>query len=235
MVDVNLIWNNVRDLSRKDHAGYISTDEFNRTINLAQKDLFDYYLAMYEKTGRFAVALAPFRVQVQLNATSAGVYPLPQDYRQWCEAGVIYWNNECGGGSTEFLPAEPLRANEKYLTLSSPIRKPSMANGIFKYQIIADLLYLFPTSFQGQVQLEYLKNPPDAVRGYTLNFSTFEEDYNPLTTTNLIWPESETSNFTDLILFYKGIVVQSTPILSWVATKKQLAPMPESVALSQGS
>jgi hypothetical protein len=235
MVDVNLIWNNVRDLSRKDHAGYISTDEFNRTINLAQKDLFDYYLAMYEKTGRYAVALAPFRVQVQLSASTPGIYPLPADYRQWCEAGVIWWDNQCGGGLTELLPAEPLRANEKYLTLSSPIRKPSMARRIFKYQIIDDDLHLYPIDFQGQVQLEYLKNPPNAARGYTLNLVTFEEDYNAQTTTNLIWPESETSNFTDLILFYKGIVVQSTPLLNWVATKKQLAPMPESVTLSQQS
>ena len=235
MIDVNLIWNNVRDLSRKDHAGYISTDEFNRSINLAQADLVEFYLAMYEKTGRFASALDPFRRQAPLSSSSPGIYPLPDDYRQWCEVGVQWVDTSCGDAQVELYPAEPLRANEKLLTLTSAIRRPSMFKRIFKYHILNGNLHLYPTSFMGNVHLEYLINPPDAARGYVLNTTTLEEDYDAPTTINLIWPKSEISNFTDLMLFYKGVVVQSTPLLQWVAAKKQATAIPEAISLSQNS
>jgi len=40
LIPVLNIWEEVRDLTRKDHAGYTSKEEFNRLLIAAQNDLF---------------------------------------------------------------------------------------------------------------------------------------------------------------------------------------------------
>ena len=235
MINVEKIYQNVRDISRKDHAGYTSSDEFNRMILIAQNDLYDYYLSVYERTGRIAAALTPFRVSASLPYPGNTRYPSPADYRQWLEVGVEWVSSTCEDVTKTPYPAEPLKGNEKLLTLSSAVRRPSLVKKRFKYQIIDDIIHLYPETFVGQLLLEYLRVPVNPVRGYTVDIFTQFEIYNPATSVNFEWPISEEGNITDLMLFYKGMQVQTSAIIDWVQRKKSLAVAPESITLSQNA
>lgn len=232
MVNVNSIWQLIRDVSRKDHAGYLSTDEFNRVLNLAEQLLFDYYIWVYDTTARIESALDPFRVSEQVPYLSAG-YVLPSNFRQRLEFGAIWLESSCDGLVQTIHPAPPMDGAEKLLTVSSEVRRPSLAKRVFRHQIIAGRLMIYPSTFTGSVHLEYLRNPTYGVRGYTLDTGSQEEVYNPSTSTNLEWPQSEIGNILDIMLFIKGMQTQSGAIIEWIKAKKGLVPIPESVTTTK--
>ena len=43
MINVQTLFNRVKDLSRKDKAGYMSSEEFNRNLEEAQSLLMDWF------------------------------------------------------------------------------------------------------------------------------------------------------------------------------------------------
>lgn len=232
MINVNDIWQLIRDVSRKDHAGYLSTNEFNRVLRIAEELLFDYYIWIYDSTARIEAALDPFRVSLSVPYPPGG-YTLPGDLRQRLEVGAIWVESSCGSLVTTPYPAPPLNTNEKMLTLSSGVRKPSLTKKVFRHQIIANRMILYPETFTGNIHLEYLRHPVYGSRGYTIDVPSQEEIYSANTSVNLEWPLSEQGNILDIMLFVKGIQVQSGPLIQWIQQKKGLIPTPESVTTAK--
>lgn len=215
MIDIErlyLIVNN--DLARKDHAGYTATDEFNRTVNLIQQSLFDFYIE--KNDARAKEPLRPFIFETFISKTSVSYYDLPSDYRQKLELGFDYLTSDCGTYSHNVKSADYLDYNEVLLNNESDIRlnEPS-------YSFVGTQVKTTPTSFLGQIYLKYYRNPVDAVRAFTLNVSTQEEEYNAGSSTHLEWEVMEIPNFVDLMLMYKGIAVRSTELTQWVMAKGQ--------------
>ena len=214
MEELYVLVNN--DIARKDHAGYTSTDEFNRATNVIQGILMDYYLEVNDARAR--EALRPFITETKIQAASTNYYNLPDDYRQKLDVGFeTVYNNGCDP-TFEIITANFLDFDEELEHKASVIRSRKKAYTFIGNQIKT----VFPADISGRVYLKYYRNPTDAERGYSINSSTDEEEYNSASTTDLEWNQAEKSNFVDLHLLFKGISVRNTGLVQWVMTKQQL-------------
>lgn len=229
MISMLSLWESVRDLTRKDHAGYTSKEEFNRLVNnQAQQDLFEYYISVAGINSRARMALQPFIVEATLTQTLPQYYNLPSDFRYPLNAGAVVLESGCDP-IIENYPSDHWSSDEDLLSLRSPIRKPSIAKRKFAHEFLTGKLKSWPKEFTGRYYLKYYKTPPTATLGYTLNTSTQEEEHNAGTTVDLAWPTSETQNFIDLLLLYKGVILTKGDLVNWVQAKKSLNSLPESV------
>ena len=230
MISVNSLWEQVRDLTRKDHAGYTSTDEFNRLLNLAQQQLTQYYLDQAESDADIERNLNHLVKRVELSPSATQLYDHPADFRKRKSIRVkLVENAGSGGPVVSEKPCTYMRDSEVGLTLSSPIRKPSLSKRLFRFEDLTGQFKIWPADFSGNIILKYYSNPPTATRGFTLNTGTQEEEYDVGTTTDLVWPETELTNFVDLLLLYKGIALRESELVQWVQAKKSQGVLPEEV------
>lgn len=226
---VNEIYETTRLLLSKDHAGYFSNDEFNRLLKLSESALFEYYLSLWEKSRVISAPILVFHKHENITA-SGGVFAFPDDYRYRTE--VLPRVVEVDGTTVNITghPAYYLPAGSKGLTLTSAIRKPSIANRQFFYEENEDGFTLYPTG-NYQIQLYYFRNIVYAVRGVVINETTVQEDYNSGSSTQPEWGDNELDNLVDLVLFFKGIRLRENAIIDYIATKKNLAILPEKAKL----
>lgn len=214
MIGINSLYILVNDLLRKDHAGWISSDEFNRLVNLSQEVLFEFYNDTRDEREANNV-LEVFEKTAMLTASSAGFFALPNDYKDRIEAALV--TVSCG--EKLWAPIDYLRRQTEFRTLSSPIRKPTLKRP--KYVIRSGVMEVFP-EVKGGVKLRYYRKPAEAERGFNLNTTTFEEEYDAGSSTDLEWGEGQTDNFVDLLLYYKGLTLRETELIQWVQSAKQL-------------
>jgi len=55
-----------------------------------------------------------------------------------------------------------------------------------------------------------------------------EEVYNDATSTQLEWNSEELSTFVDMVLFYKGIILRESELISWIHAKRSV-PIPTNI------
>jgi hypothetical protein len=217
MISINDLYIAVNnDLARKDHAGYTSTDEFNRINNLIQGLLMDYYLE--KNDARAKEALRPFVEEVKIQSTTE-YYDLPEDYRQRLDVGFETATNSTTGGEPTFTitSASHLDYDEELQTAESAILRDSQA-----FSLIGSQIKVRPSTFIGRVYLKYYRNPADASRAFTLNVTTKEEEYDSVNTVDLEWNQSEWNNFVTLHLFFKGLSTRNTDLVQWVMAKQNV-------------
>lgn len=217
MIDINklyLLVNN--DIARKDHAGYTSTDEFNRQVNVVQNLLFDFYIE--KNDARAMEPLRPFVTESYIPSATE-YYPLPSDYRQQLEVGFEFvTGGDCDTPPTKIIKsADLLSHDEVLLTSESPIRSQER-----QYSFIGGDIKISPADFIGNVYLKYYRYPVDATRGFILDVATQEEVYDIESSVNLEWDSLEMPNLVDLMLIYKGISVRNTEIIQWAMGKQSM-------------
>jgi len=220
MISIYSLWESVRDLTRKDNAGWTDMDEFSRLVNNAQQDLFDYYIA--EEFSRAKSALQIFIKEATLSQSLPSYYNLPSDYRYPLVSGAVVIQSADCTPSIDNYPADHLDSDEALLVLRSPIRKPDLAKRRFAFEILTDKIKAYPKEFKGRWYLKYYRNPTAAVLNYTLDTVNQLQTYNPVGTVNLEWPENERQNFIDLILVYKGALLDKPGLVNWAMAKKSL-------------
>lgn len=226
MISVDLLWRMIQDLARIDHAGYSSTDEFNRNLVLAQEDMMDYYVMMYESTTRIGEGVRPLVAENRI-PKSGDSFPLPSDYRQRIAFGSEIWSACPDGGESSFsvYPIDYKSQNEIWGVLSNEVDKPRLLDpSTYAVEVFGDTIKVYPSSFKGAIRLKYFINPPVAERAYTLNTTTQEEELDSGATIDLVWPASEISNFIELMLLYKGISIRDGEVAQWVAQKRNIVP-----------
>ena len=89
MINVQTLFNRVKDLSRKDKAGYMSSEEFNRNLEEDQSLLMDWFYSSFEKNEKTLDSLAPFIKETTLSISNQFV-SFPSDYRYKLEVGYNY-------------------------------------------------------------------------------------------------------------------------------------------------
>lgn len=220
MIEVQGLWLEMKDLLRKDHAGYTSTDEFNRSLVTAQSVIFNFYLRIAQETTQIIDALAPF-VEEAFVEKVGNYYPDPADYRHKLEIGAVtYESGGCDGPIKTYHVARVLKSGEVLLTLSSPIRAPKLSDPAVER--LASKWKIYPESFVGNLYLKYYREPNVAERGFVLNLSTQEEEYNAATTTDLEWGASQRENFIDVLLALKGLALRENPVVQWAASRQDI-------------
>lgn len=175
--------------------------------------------------------------------------PFPTDYRHDLEVGVnkVVNNpaNECSDGKCKkrscracnpatttlephtalppiitLYPADYMNTDEERYTLSSAIRKPSMAKNIFRYTYKNGIIHVYPKEVSS-IYYKYLRNPLQPFWGSTLvsNANGDYEAYDSATSVQIEFPEQEFSNIVDLMCFYLGIEIRETPLIQFAKMK----------------
>jgi hypothetical protein len=219
MILIETIYKRVEeDLSNKGTGGYSSSDEFNRSIADAQNILLDYYVRHYEESGVITDSVRVFIKRDNLSLTNY-VAPLPGDYRRWVDGVFIelYNDDECDEPTKKEILMYYCHGNGFNLTEANAIRK----TGEKRVNYTIEGANLRAGRKTGRVLFSYIRKPNAAVRGYTTNEETRNEDYDAATTTDLEWPDSEANMIIAIMLYFKGIEIRDLKLQQFVVGLKQ--------------
>lgn len=170
--------------------GYVSPQDFNNTINQAQKSYVAYLLGSFQQytPGRSVARvefgqntivrtrLAPIIYWYNLNINPAnGFSQYPGDYLQSDAMFTIYGYNRIRAVQQDSL----------YSYYNSAI-DPIATNPIY---ILEDLGFHFFPENLGQAKLSYVRNPPDIIWGYTLDVNGIPI-YDSATSQQPVWDDA---------------------------------------------
>lgn len=220
MIGVNDTYLACLRLITQDKSGYISTAEFNQASKRAEILLWRFYAKHFEEHGIIADAMYPFNEKVVQSLDANAQFSLPTDFGR--RINVWYRKLTTVAGSEPTIddrPARFLEGSEVQETLRSGVRKPSLANDTIAYSFTDGKVQMWPSTLTGAALFEYLRLPTYAVRGFTLDATNDEEDYDSASSTDYEWPDQEQENIIDLILFQFGLYLRSSEILNWAQTQ----------------
>ena len=152
------LWESVRDLTRKDHAGYTSKEEFNRLVANAQSDLFEYYIGVCQIDARAKMALQWLIVEATLTKALPQYYNLPSTFRYPLNVGAVVIESADCTPSIDNYPSDEWSSDEDLLTLRSPIRKPSIEKRRFAHEFIGGQIKMWQKTSLGEFTLSITKN-----------------------------------------------------------------------------
>jgi len=180
-----VLYSTAKNLSQ----GYVSPDDFNLTINQAQKSYVSYLLGSFQQymPGR-AIArvefgqntivrtrLAPIIYWDNLTVNIAGFCPYPDDYLQ---ADAMFTANG-------YERIRAVQQDSLYSFYNSKI-DPIATNPIY---ILEDTgFHFFPENI-GTTKLSYVANPPDMIWAYTLDANGIPI-YDSATSTQPVWDDA---------------------------------------------
>lgn len=201
------------DLSKLNKSGYTSNDEFNRDVNQAQSVIMNYYHQLYEQTKHISDAVLPFKKEAAIAATN-GRGDLPSDCRHVLTVHTVYTKSGCGTevAIQKVVPMTRIKSGQGGIIRSGGIYEADLSLGIAWHDLLPGTLILYPESVKSAT-VTYLKNPVDGQRAVTPSGDT--DVYDAANTTDLEWPDQEVGNFVNLLLYYKGISVKETALISF--------------------
>lgn len=213
MIGVNVLYNEVQDITRTYQGGYLNNDEFNRAVNQAQAHLFSFLLEDSNVDRYTDTSLDPFKEETLISKTS-GVYAKPTNFAALREIAVPF---VLPSGGTEYRPAYPIE--NLGLTMTSVIRKPTTKT--FGY--VFDTNFTLYPSKNIQILLKYFRNPLDAERKVTYA-GDGSEVYTSTGTVDLEWNATDKSIVLDLTLYYAAVTTSMPDLINWVQSKNAFFP-----------
>ena len=206
-----------------DGGGDFSSTEFNRMSQRAENFLMKYHVEQYERNRIIPEALMPFTVESK-RSVSAGTFSRPSNYMfdLTVEYDPISASGDCGGTvSGSLIPVKYLEKSEWLETKVSSVRAPQAKPGYMYYTWIANQGRILPL-VNGDINLVYLQYPVYAVRGFTIDAATDNEDYDASSSTDYSWDQAERYNLIDLMLFDLGVILRDSAIVEWVSAKTNI-------------
>lgn len=169
--------------------GYVSPEDFNRVMSMAQKGYTSYLLGSFQQyiPGRpearvefgqnsiIRTRLRQIIYNTDLSVNGAGFTPYPSDFLQVDAMWSYYGYNRI----------REIQQNQFYGVYNSTI-DPIAAYPV--YMIENDGFRFFPNNI-GQAKMSYVINPPDMVWGYTLDGNGIPV-YNPATSVQPVWNDA---------------------------------------------
>lgn len=202
-----ILYSTAKNLSQ----GYVSPDDFNITINQAQKSYASYLLGSFQtytpgrsvariEFGQNTVVrtrLAPIIYWYNLNVDAAGFSPYPGDYLQVDAMVSIYGYNRIRSVQQDSL----------YSYHNSAI-DPVATNPIY---ILEDNGFRFFPENISQAKLSYVRNPPEMKWGYTIDPITGIPVYNPSPSVSYqpVWDDASILEIIVRALAIIGVNLQS--------------------------
>jgi hypothetical protein len=221
-VDVNQCYEIVQYCVAKNTAqGYVSPQDFNHVINIAQRSYIDYLLGQYQQykdkrpipivafgeNERVRTSLAPLIYETIIpvnNVTGIGVFPYGflQVDAMWGQYG--YYN-------IRFTEQDRLSAN-----IRSVIDTPTTTNAV--YLIRHEGFQFFPETI-GNVRCSHVQNPPSISWGYTeVNGIPV---YNPANSSQPVWSDDDMLNIIVRALAIVGVNLQLGVVLQYANDVKK--------------
>lgn len=226
MINVEQMYQSLRDLSTKGKGGYTDSTEFNRNSKRAELLLWQYYFSIYESTRRVPEQMFVFLTNAALSLDAAGAFVLPSDFGHFTNIQYSSAVNGADCGSAPVVTKIPVRyldKSELLHTIESPIRGASIAKKrVFYSYRTGAMVQLYPELLIGQVAAEYLRQPTFAVRGWTLDATNDEQAYSAGASTNYEWQPQDENNLMDILLLFHGIISRDTPLLQWAQSHQSI-------------
>jgi hypothetical protein len=220
MTRVEYIHDRVKDISKKNQAGYSSNDEFNRDLRESENMVFEFYYKIFEKTQKISDALSPF-IDEKLLPINNGYVTYPADFRHPAEMVYKYIISapNCDKPVTKEILMEKLQVNEERLTMDSYIRKPSLSKELLYWTQVSKKIRVRPSDLTGSVLLKYFKNPVYGLYKTQIDIQRGVEVYDAATSKDLEWNEAEALDIIDIMLIQKGISIRDTELVQFAMQK----------------
>ena len=173
-------------LNKNQTGGYLPPVKFNRVINMAQKSYVAYLAGNFQtytpgrpiakvELGNNSVVrqrMTPSIYGFILNVDSTGFAPYPGDYIQTDSMWTIY-----GYKRVRYVD------NDKWYSTANSVIDPVSTNPIYR---LRDTGFEFAPTNIGQAKMEYVKDPPDIVWGYSED-AKGRPVYSPADSVDPIW------------------------------------------------
>lgn len=216
MIDVQRLYERVKDLSRKDKSGYTDPDEFNRGLQQAEELLMSYYIARTEQTQEVPESLAPFiDYREGIPILSRRYIQRPSDMRYVVEVYVGYPEKIGCETKIRYGVADAVTGREVGTRAESLIR--TSPRYFYENRTIA----IEPPNIYTLAKLRYVRNPVYGVYGYTTDFENDRILYDANTSKQPEWLIQDENNILDLLLTLKGIETRDSILMQWVARNVQ--------------
>lgn len=226
MINVEQIYQSLRDLSTKGKGGYSDTDEFNKNSKRAELLLWQYYFSIFEATRRVPEAMLPFMTESALGLDTNGAFDLPTDFGHMLNVqyGTVKNGATCGDDPVvSNNPVYYLQKSELTVTLSSLVRGPSLAKKQFYYSFSpSKKAQVYPVKMTGQVAIQYLRLPNFAIRAFTLDTTNDEQVYNAGASVQYEWQTQEENNLVDILLMFQGVIIRDNALIQWAASHQSV-------------
>lgn len=227
MINVEEIFKSVKELARKDKAGYVDSSEFNRMSYTAEMILFKYYLSSNESMAEVGESLSAFIKEATLPLDAFGRATVPSDFAHRLN---VYFKKAKSGATCaddttfEEIWAKYLEQSEIGLTISSPLRRPYLSKNRIYWTFGKDgKIQMYPKNIKPSIVLSYLRYPTPAVRGFSVDATNDEENYNAGASTHYEWDDSDRQNIIDLILFQIGIVTGQNDVVQFASQRSLIS------------
>ena len=199
--------------------GYVSPDDFNLTINQAQKSYASYLLGSFQQymPGRpvarvefgqntiIRTRLAPIIYWYNLSVNSNGYSPYPGDYLQ-VDAMLT---------STGLNRIRAVQQDSLYSYYNS-VLDPIASNPVY---ILQDTGFHFYPENIGSAKLSYVRNPPDMVWAYTLNGNGIPV-YDAANSVQPVWDDAAILDIIVRALAIIGVNLQTNVLEQYAMTIK---------------
>lgn len=225
-VNVDTVYKTVLLILNKEQRGYMTPDEFNKTANQVQLEIYLKYfedlnqllrvpqtdLDYADRVDLLDEKISIFKRNSDINYSPNG-FILPLDLQQL--GSVIYNNNEM----------QRVQRSEFYNLYRSKITKPSNTYPIYLYE--NNLVKIYPETIILGVSANYLKFPIPVVWGFTINSNLGNYVYNSNLSTDFELHQSEQVELIVRILEYAGVIIRDPQIIQIASQKVQQDNMNE--------
>ena len=196
-----------------DRLGFSSNEDFNRDFQTAQGLLFDYCIRVAKRDSARAHLLSPFKRVGIFMVNSDGQVPTMPAYRAITELTNTHGvrGSLTSDGAFHTQSNSYVRGNR---ARCARINWDSYQSGIRVSGVTAG----------GTVRIEYMIDPPVATRGVQLDTVTYQELYDPNTTTNPVWPEAAKEDLIQILLALRGLDMESSDLIQFVRASYSTKP-----------
>mgnify|MGYP003122996542 CR=1 FL=1 len=221
-IDVNKVYRVVLAITNKEQRGYLTPDQFNRIARQAQLDIYEKTFYDYNRAMR-KQAVGDFREysdiasnikdkidifarQTNLAHTAGSATEPTSLYRL---IGVFSTNRQ--------IEFEEVRKEELPYLLSSNLNQPTESYPV--YYTEANSIKILPTSYSGQILIDYLTTPsdPEWVKDPSV---TNRYEYSSSLSTDFEIHESDETDLVIKILAYTGVIIKDPTVIQVAAQKE---------------
>ena len=216
-MNVNQVYEIIKYAAGKNlQQGYVSPEDFNnKLMPMAQDGYLDYLLGEYQKfqiqrpiapvqfgqSERIRQSIAPLIYNIQLFPnTTTGISPFPSDYEEVDNMWSLY-----GLYNIRFI--QQPRANSFYRSSIDPIQLNPV------YMLRQEGFQFLPLDIGG-ASMSYVRKPPPIHWGYT-QVGDDEPVYDPLTSQDPIWSETDIMQIIVRALSLVGVNLQFNVLLGY--------------------
>ena len=214
-MNINEIKIHVDELARSQAGAYASGEDFNRDVKMAQEMMVDYYINRHDHIDM--ISLSPF-INEAPTPVSGGIITIPSDLRHIVNIDVVSPSIVDGVTKVNLIGAMYVNAVSVADSRRSSIRSGNAAKCRYIYYQHLGGFKIEPAVTD--VNLRYIKQPPVATWGFTIDSVNLVENYDAITSIDPLWLEKDRTTLIDTILFIRGLRTSNSDIVQWLQFKK---------------